>query len=123
MTEEQKRNLELACQALEANPKKAKGAMRDNNGGRCCLAVMADVACEIKGLQPGELDSDEFFPRASLSEVFGIPNAKSHDTGEFSFTIYGNRAEHYNDGSIQFDVLEKNHVEIAAMIRGAYLKD
>lgn len=118
MTTEQRNNLELACQDLEANEEKAIGEMRCL-GARCCLAVMADTACKIKHLSKGMMDYDRHYPSAKLSEIFGLPNSSILES-QFNFSIGEFYASNHNDGN---GTEEKTHKEIAAMIRQQYLSD
>lgn len=121
MTPEQRQNLELACQDLEANEHKARFEMRCGQG-RCCLAVMADTACKIKGLPIGSMDEDQIHPKNELSEIFGLENAITNDQLiGFNFKLQGSFASIHNDSNEKIGITEKTHKEIAALIRKEYL--
>ena len=116
--EEQRRNLEGACKALEANPKKAKGGMRNSTGGRCCLAVMEDYA---KSINEQVTAGSEGFPHPDLSDFYGIKSTyKSSYIFNFNFEN-GDAASFCNDGSNKYNIKEHTHKEIAARIREDFL--
>jgi len=96
--------------------------MRDAaTGGRCCLAVMSDTACDIKDIPRGCLDHPGgSLPTKALAGIFGLTNIEDEDSSAFNFLVGGIQASLHNDGSDS--VGEKNHAEIAAMIREEYLK-
>lgn len=114
--DQQKANLEEACKALEANPKKAKGEMRDDEGGRCCLCVMEDCARSIDSeIRLG----DDYYPHKNLSAFYGLENCYDSNYG-FCFRFRnGAKASEYNDGTN--DIKELTHKEIAARIREDFL--
>jgi hypothetical protein len=113
-TEEQKKdNLRLAVKALRENPKKAKGQMIDDDGGRCCLCVMAHVAEDICGVERNSFCSI-LLPTIDLSDVFAVA-----DYASFDVVLGGDAASDWNDGSVGF--VEKTHAEIADMIEKEYL--
>lgn len=99
--------------------------MRHSPGeGRCCLAVMADTACDITGVPRGTLDHPSgSLPSKELAEVFGLPNYEKNGSPSFNFILGGIQATLHNDGRGGSEaVVEKTHTEIAAMIREEYLK-
>ena len=113
--EEQRRNLEGACKALEANPKKAINGMRDKHGGRCCLCVMEDYA---RSINPEIKKGGSGLPHSDLAEFYGIDN---HIQAERSFDFaFSNDflASQCNDGD---GAKEHTHKEIAARIRKDFL--
>jgi len=59
---------EAWAKALEQNPKKCVGQMRDGQGGRCCLAVAQDVARELGmkdlGLDMSKKENDAILAKA-----------------------------------------------------------
>ena len=116
--EEQAANLEGACKALEENPKKAKGRMKNESGGRCCLCVMEDYAKSIDEQIKIGLGN---FPNGDLSDFYGLKNMyESNDMFNFNFKN-GEAASFCNDGSIQYGINEHTHKEIAARIREDFL--
>ena len=116
--EEQRRNLEGACKALEANPKKAIGRMKNESGGRCCLCVMEDYANSIDEQIKIGLGN---FPHGELSDFYGLKNMYgSNHMFNFNFKN-GEAASFCNDGSIQYGIKEHTHKEIAARIREDFL--
>jgi len=115
--EEQKENLRKACQALRENPKKATYRMRDHDGGRCCLCVMAEVAEDIDGATRGTYSKDGNLPSVKLYRIYGIEKANAHPW-LYNFAIQGIYASSHNDGA---RTSEKTHAEIADMIEKEYL--
>lgn len=112
--EEQRRNLEGACKALEENPKKAKQEMRDSEGGRCCLCVMEDYA---KSIDPKIRTGCEEYPHKDLEAFYGL---KSYYKSVFNFAFNNSdEASECNDG-MGF-TKEHTHKEIAARIRKDFL--
>ncbi len=115
-TEEQKKdNLRLAIKALRENPKKALEQMQDENGGRCCLCVMAHVAEDIMGYERNELCS-EALPVFKMSDVFAVQEL---ETFPDNIKVGEYLASRWNDGSD--DIEEKTHKEIADMLEEEYL--
>lgn len=122
MTDKQKENLKLGIKALRENPAKAKGQMRDDHGGRCCLCVLSEVAEDIEGVPPNTFTYHEKYgpailPTSDLSDIFGLPNSNI-GVPEFNFNINNVPASNWNDGN---DVPELSHVEIADMIEKEFL--
>jgi len=116
-TEEQKKeNLRLAIKALRENPKKALEEMQDENGGRCCLCVMAHVAEDIMGYERDEL-CGTMSPLFKMSDVFAVQELDMYPdnvkVGEYL-------ASRWNDGGNNIE--EKTHVEIADMLEKEYLQ-
>ena len=122
MTEQQKANLKLAVADLKSNPLKAKGAMRDDEGGRCCLCVMAETAERINGVCKGSYSSNNGLPHAFLSEMFGLENSCIQTEDKFfNFYLLGSQtAAECNDGVSGAE--ELSHSEIAAIIEERFLK-
>ena len=117
-TEEQKKdNLRLAIKALRENPKKALERMQDNNGGRCCLCVMAHVAEDIMGYERNELCCGEL-PLFKMSDVFAVQEL---ETFPENVKVGEHLASRWNDGGD--DIEEKTHAEIADMLEKEYLTD
>jgi hypothetical protein len=113
-TEEQKKdNLRKAVKALRENPKKAKNLMMDENGGRCCLCVMAHVAEDICGEERNSFCSWKT-PNIDLDQVFALPDGCGDN-----FLLDGQWAAVWNDGANGME--EKSHAEIADMIEKEYL--
>ena len=117
-TEEQKKdNLRLAIKALRENPKKANNMMQDNNGGRCCLCVMAHVAEDIMGYERDELCC-EALPLFKMSDVFAVQEL---ETFPENIKVGEYLASRWNDGGDNIE--EKTHAEIADMLEKEYLTD
>jgi len=115
-TEEQKKeNLRLAIKALRENPKKAKEIMQDENGGRCCLCVMAHVAEDIMGYERNKLCGGTL-PKFKMSDVFSVQEL---DTFPENIKVGEYLASRWNDG--YDDIEEKTHKEIADMLEYEYL--
>jgi hypothetical protein len=115
-TEEQKKdNLRLAVKALRENPKKAKGQMIDDDGGRCCLCVMAHVAEDICGVERNDFCGTHL-PKINLGEVFALFKDKYGIRD--NIVLQDEYASVWNDGE---RVEEKTHAEIADMIEAQYL--
>jgi uncharacterized protein YqkB len=113
-TKEQKKdNLRLAVKALRENPKKATKQMMDDDGGRCCLCVMAHVAEDICGAERNSfcafLDT-----KINLAHVFAVNVDDSHDV-----LLWDDLASNWNDGDSFLQ--EKTHAEIADMLEKEYL--
>jgi len=116
-TEEQKKeNLRLAIKALRENPKKALERMQDENGGRCCLCVMAHVAEDIMGYERDEL-CGESLPLFKMSDVFAVQEL---DTFPDNVKVGKYLASRWNDGDDNIE--EKTHKEIADMLEKEYLQ-
>jgi hypothetical protein len=117
-TKEQKRaNLIKGIAALRRNKKKTRSKMRNSDGGRCCLCVLANSAERICGYKKGSFEG-RGFPIVDLGKIFGV---KSHISGqEFNLVIQGGKASVWNDGSSQKQ--EMTHKEIARMLKDEYLK-
>lgn len=128
MTNEQKENLRLALKALRENPKKAKGQLRDNQGGRCCLCVMGEVAEDINNVKRNSYTPlGAALPLSILADVFGLRNIEYKGSPKFNFLLEDYSASCLNDGIEKIDehcqgVEEKSHAEIANMIEIEYLK-
>jgi len=120
-TEEQKKdNLRLAVKALRENPKKAKKQMMDDDGGRCCLCVMAHVAEDICGAEKNSFCGSKT-PEIDLRKVF---NVKDTSPSGDNFLLDGQWAALWNDGDYDdgdIYVEERSHAEIADMIEKEYL--
>jgi hypothetical protein len=115
-TEEQKKdNLRLAIKALRENPKKAKNLMMDDEGGRCCLCVMAHVAEDICGAERNSFCGSKT-PKIDLNKFFYVNNVTF--SGD-NFLLKTQYASVWNDGSN--GIKEKSHAEIADMIEKEYL--
>jgi len=118
-TEEQKKdNLRKAVEALRNNPKKAHEQMMDNEGGRCCLCVMAHVAEDICGAEKNSFCGNAT-PNIDLDQVFALPDGCGDN-----FRVGGRYASLWNDGDHDdgdIYVEEKTHAEIADMIEKEYL--
>lgn len=113
-TKEQKRaNLVKGIAALRRNKKKARGTMRDNEGGRCCLCVLADSAERICGYKKGDFASGAY-PIIDLGLIFGVKSTTFND-----ILVSGGKAGNFNDGAGE---REKTHKEIASMLKEEYLK-
>ena len=114
--EEQRQNLEGACKALEENPKKAKGRMRDEDGGRCCLCVMEDYAMSI---DPDIKKGGVLTPSLDLEGFYGLKRSENLHGSVFGFNFDfkdGILASEYNDNKNNH-----THKEIAARIRRDFL--
>ncbi len=113
--EQQRANLIKGIAALRRNKKKAKGRMRDSDGGRCCLCVLANSAERICGVKKGTFEG-RGFPKIQLGSIFGITNTNTWN----DLLIHGKNASYWNDG--RGNVPEKTHKEIARMLKAEYLK-
>ena len=116
---EQRENLEGACKALESNPKKSIGRMRDNLGGRCCLCVMEDYAISI---DPDIKKGGSMTPSLDLEGFYGLTRSENLHDSVFVFNFDfkdGVLASECNDGTAY--VKEHTHKEIAARIREDFL--
>jgi len=112
---------EAWARALEANPKKCVGQMRDSQGGRCCLAVAQDVALELGMTWPVNGDGykkpeDWLNPWPETSDFFGWGNVSGA-----SCILQGQNAAAWNDGTEYID--ELSHAEIAKLDRQAFCKE
>jgi hypothetical protein len=115
-TKKQKKdNLKKAVEALRNNPKKTMRKMMDDDGGRCCLCVMAHVAEDICGV-PRNSFCGYLTPKIQMSKVFAIAHGKI--MVDDNILIQGEYASVWNDG---FRVDEKTHAEIADMLEKEYL--
>ncbi len=61
MTPEQIERNRQFLRDLRANPRKAKGCMRDKEGGRCCLQVAVDTVEKLTGRTGGICELSTFF--------------------------------------------------------------
>lgn len=72
-TEQQKKTRAQGwAKRLKANSKKARCAMRDGEGGRCCLCVAEDyaVSCGLD-LEAGKSGQNDGTPEHAVAEFFG----------------------------------------------------
>lgn len=112
--EQQKENLREAIKDLRENPKKARGQMRDEDGGRCCLCVMVDTAKRITGRD----FYGDYMPKPAMKEVFGF------NFREDKLIIDGQEAhaDTHNDGLACEKITEKSHKEIADALETQFLR-
>lgn len=118
-TEEKRANLIKGVKALRRNKKKAKNIMRDSEGGRCCLCVLANSAAYSCGL-PKRAFEGTGFPLEDLSKIFGVTSIHMGGANQNDIKIGEYAASDYNDG--ENELPEKTHKEIADLLTKEYLK-
>lgn len=112
LTPEQIKRNKAFIKDLRANPKKAIGQMRDNDGGRCCLCVALDTALAM-GFQKYEYErrvNSDIYPPPSMAKWYGWPSEDPH--------LGNNQASVYNDGGSC--IPELSHSEIADRFEEAF---
>ena len=75
MTPEQIERNRQFIKDLRANEKKAINSMRNSDGGRCCLCVALDTACDL-GFDSGyEKECYKNYPPGHIAKFYGWPTA------------------------------------------------
>ena len=119
MTETQKINLKGAIQALRDNPLKARGEMKNSQGGRCCLCVMDDYAKQhVTDVE--YCDRRSLFPdKKYFNEVYGF----DPKWPVLPFNGYMYDLAVFNDGSDFLGILEHTHKEIADLLEKRFFPE
>lgn len=109
---------ELWAKALDENSQKARKRMRNDIGGRCCLAVAEDVAIQC-GVKIDDNDRDLHFPAPDVGRFFGWRDGDN----PFLKTPSGDEclASLLNDGCESFGVVELTHRQIAECVRNTFV--
>ena len=104
---------EAWARALEANPKKCVGQMRDGQGGRCCLAVAQDVALKMGMDAPMDFELPST-PWDEVADWFGWDSVNPYletSSGEPMIAAQIN------------DEADLPHAEIAKLVRETFCKE
>lgn len=107
-------NLKKGIEALRKNRKKAVGVMKNDQGGRCCLCVLAHVAEDICGVKHDTFVGT-FMPTVDLYKVFAINTSNFRD-----LIVNGRNLSEWNDGI--GECKKTSHKKIADMLEKENIK-
>jgi hypothetical protein len=92
----------LWVNALLENKRKARKAMHDKEGGRCCLAVAQDVAIACGALDGSLETGDGMFPHSKVKFFFGWGSNNPMLNVKINGKIVEEEAATLNDGNPEF---------------------